>query len=142
MKSLWFRKVVQSHTCVLHVLAWIRGICFEDDNGNCGGSCLPALFGNETPHTGSTDKFISNHSIAYPKLSKRPSQLADACTSLNSIVKTIYLLFSFFTQQTSSRSVLITLRHQYMLFVILVFCVTDCTFRTYEDEIKSALIYM
>jgi hypothetical protein len=51
-------------------------------------------------------------------------------------------LFSFFTQQTSSRSVLITLRHQYMLFVILVFCVTDCTFRTYEDEIKSALIYM
>lgn len=66
VKSPWFHKVnPKTHDCTSldwTDLKWIWGICFRDDNGNCVGRCLQALFWNEAPCFASTDKLISKYS--------------------------------------------------------------------------------
>lgn len=66
-------------------LKQIWSICFRDNNGNCVGRYLQTVFWNESPSFASTDKLVSKYSGAYPKLSKLPSWLADACLSLNNL---------------------------------------------------------
>lgn len=125
MKSLWFHKMSpKSHkstsVCWIY-LKQIWGICFRDDNGNCVGRCLQAVFWNESLRFASTDKLVSKYSGAYPKLSKLTSQHADACSVSAQWFKQWTFCFSSLTNSSPQMIVLSVLWNLLRVCLILRF---------------------